>query len=181
MTDRTDTTGISRRTALKLSVGALVSGGGGAATGGTAAATRQDEEEELPPQIADAVGMEPGTDIQQAQAVTARSQGGWRVGILYTSDDRRLVRGGDSLRAECRIENDNPRRETATVWFVVGRDPDVVDSRTVTVPGLSSVRTTVGYETYPVRRIDRFPVWVLVDGPGWNDWDMTEVVVYPVG
>lgn len=188
MTERTSTTGLSRRTALKVTAGALVAGGGLTATGGgTTAAAQQaedDEEEELPPEVADAAGVEMETGVQQAQAAGFHRRQGWRIRIQYTSDDRQLVRGGDYLGASCWIENNNSRGtrpDTATVWFVVGRDPDVVDRQTVSVWGQSSVHSTVGYETYPVRQIDRFPVWVLVDGPGRNDWDMTEVVVYPVG
>lgn len=182
MTERDRTPDLTRRTALKVTGSTLATGGLFAAGGGTATADQhEDGEEELPPDVAAAAGVDVAADGQAQGAAFHRR--GWHISIQSTTDDHRSVRGGDYLAARCRVENRNtrgPHPDRATVWFVVGRDPQVVDRRSITVWGGSTSRTRIGYETYPVRQLDRFPVWVLVDGPGRNAWDMAEVVVYPV-
>lgn len=56
---------------------------------------------------------------------------------------------------------------TRDVDLVVGDDPELVDSRTVTVPAGGTKRFKLVFETYPVAQDGSFPVRV-------ETWDSTD-------
>ncbi|WP_255193284.1 hypothetical protein [Natronobeatus ordinarius] len=175
MTDHDQPT---RRTVVQAA-GALV---GGSLTVGaaTTVAGQPDEDEvpdELPADVAAVVPADVPTGVHQ-QAVTHRHTG-WSIRVDMTSDDAWTVRGGHRLEAFCTVWNGNNMSRQATVWLVVGHDPQLTDQAAVRVPGRSTGQVDVGYQTYPVQQYVTFPIYVVVSGPGGYDWDGTIVEVYP--
>ncbi|WP_408958026.1 hypothetical protein [Natrinema sp. 74] len=70
------------------------------------------------------------------------------------------VTGGQRLTVNATVENAGGAAGAHTVELVVGRTPDVVDSATVSLGPGESASVSLGYETYPVRNDDTFPVTV---------------------
>lgn len=72
------------------------------------------------------------------------------------------VSGGDRLEVTAAVENTGHLMmvgdTTQEIELIVGRDPDRVDSTTVTVPAGATETVALEYETYPVERTDEFPV-----------------------
>lgn len=79
------------------------------------------------------------------------------VTILDTNSP---VTGGEVLEVTAAIENTGTAEVTRDVNLVVGDDPELVDSRTVTVPAGRTKRFELVFETYPVAQDDSFPVRV---------------------
>ncbi|MFD1564254.1 CARDB domain-containing protein [Haloarchaeobius amylolyticus] len=70
------------------------------------------------------------------------------------------VDGGDWLEVTATVENLGDTAASHDVELVVGRSPEVVDSRTVGLPAGQTATVSLGYETYPVTNDDTFPVTV---------------------
>ncbi|WP_254532711.1 hypothetical protein [Natrinema gelatinilyticum] len=79
------------------------------------------------------------------------------VTILDTNSP---VTGGEVLEVTAAIENTGTAEVTQDVDLVVGDDPELVDSRTVTVPAGRTKRFELVFKTYPVAQDDLFPVRV---------------------
>jgi len=79
------------------------------------------------------------------------------VTILDTNSP---VTGGEVLEVTAAVENTGTAEVTRDVDLVVGDDPELVDSRTVTVPAGGTKRFELVFETYPVAQDDSFPVRV---------------------
>lgn len=58
------------------------------------------------------------------------------------------------------VEDRGDEAVSREVALVVGHDPTVVETRTVTVDPGATDRLTLGYETYPTSRDEEFPVRV---------------------
>lgn len=74
------------------------------------------------------------------------------------------VTGGERLEVTAEIENEGHLMmigdTSQEIELIVGREPERVDSETVTVIAGTTETVTLGYETYPVERDDEFPVRV---------------------
>jgi hypothetical protein len=74
------------------------------------------------------------------------------------------VEGGETLEVAVDVENTGSMmmtgETTQEIDLVVGRDPERVDTASVTVSPGATERTTLAYETYPVARDDEFPIRV---------------------
>ncbi|WP_226007234.1 hypothetical protein [Natrinema salinisoli] len=70
------------------------------------------------------------------------------------------VTGGEWLSATAAVENVGDAAGTHDVELVVGRTPEVVDVTSVTLAPGETTTVSLGYETYPVRNDDTFPVTV---------------------
>jgi hypothetical protein len=83
------------------------------------------------------------------------------VDIVGTNEP---VEGGEYLEVTVDVENAggmmSAGETTQELDLLVGRDPERVDTTTVTVPAGTTERTTLGYETYLVARDDVFPIRV---------------------
>ncbi|MFC4436953.1 MULTISPECIES: hypothetical protein [Natrialbaceae] len=79
------------------------------------------------------------------------------VTILETNDP---VTTGDLLEVTAELENDADSATTQEIELVVGHDPQLVDSRSVTVDGGEAETVGLEFETAVVRRTQEFPVRV---------------------
>ncbi|TYL38503.1 hypothetical protein CV102_11925 [Natronococcus pandeyae] len=74
------------------------------------------------------------------------------------------VTGGERLEVTVAVENEGHMMmigdTTQEIELLVGREPERVDSATVTVDAGTSETVVLGYETYPVERDDEFPIRV---------------------
>lgn len=169
----------TRRTVLQTTAGVLV--GSGLAAGANAqSASETDSPDRLP---ADVAALVPAAEIEggEQQVAMGHRRSGWSVRIDMTSDEMGRVHGGQRLEAFCTVRNHNRTRfrQSATAWFVVGHDPELVDQQTVQLSGYARSQITMGYSTFPVQQQVRFPVYAVISGPGGHDWDMVSVVVAP--
>ncbi|WP_254524259.1 hypothetical protein [Natrinema caseinilyticum] len=87
------------------------------------------------------------------------------------------VTGGERLSVSASLENAGDGAGTESVELVVGRSPEVVDSSRVSLAPGETATISLGYETYPVRNDDVFPVTVRTSG----DSDTRTVTVYGTG
>lgn len=174
--------GFTRRGALEATAATVVGSGVVAADTRAAAGGEEDDEEdfpeELPPEVAEAVGIDADQAVQR-QDIAAHHSVGWTIHIVVTSDTVCDVHGGERLDAFCTVRNNNAGHlHAARVWLLVGRNPQVVDRRTIQLPAQTIDHTRVGYGTYPVQQRVVFPLYVVITGPGGYDWDATYVDVY---
>jgi len=89
----------------------------------------------------------------------------WRGEVAVTIlDTNSPVTGGEVLEVTAAVENTGTAEVTRDVDLVVGDDPELVDSRTVTVPAGGTKRFELVFETYPVAQDDSFPVRVVETG-----------------
>ena len=93
------------------------------------------------------------------------------LGVSITTTNA-PVTGGEFLDAQVSVGNDGTEHAEGVVQLVVGGD--VVDSRTVSVPGEATQTIGLGYETYPVRRDTQVTLTVRSEA----DEDSTTVTVY---
>ncbi|GAA1335575.1 hypothetical protein GCM10009647_077740 [Streptomyces sanglieri] len=84
------------------------------------------------------------------------------------------VTGGEILEVTAALENEGDEPATLEVELVVGEDPEVVDTRSVSVAAGSTEQVTLEFETYPVEQDDSFPVRVETA----ETVDEREVTVY---
>lgn len=70
------------------------------------------------------------------------------------------VTGGEWLEVTATLANTGDGPADRDVELVVGRDPTTVDTQAVTVGAGETTTVSLGYETYPVRNDDEFPVRV---------------------
>ncbi|WP_254764699.1 hypothetical protein [Natrinema marinum] len=70
------------------------------------------------------------------------------------------VTGGERLSVTAAVENAGDAAGTHTIEFVVGSTPEVVDTASVSLAPGETASVSLGYETYPVRNDDTFPVTV---------------------
>ncbi|MDF9746049.1 hypothetical protein [Natrinema salsiterrestre] len=70
------------------------------------------------------------------------------------------VTGGEWLSATAAVENVGDAAGTQDIELVVGRTPEVVDATSVTLAPDETATVSLGYETYPVRNDDTFPVTI---------------------
>lgn len=70
------------------------------------------------------------------------------------------VTGGERLAVTATVENVGGAAGSGDVELVVGRSPEVVDSRTVGLEPGGTATVRLGYDTYPVANDDAFPVSV---------------------
>lgn len=105
-----------------------------------------------------------------------------RVAILETNDP---VAAGDLLEVTAELENTADSETTQEVELVVGHDPQLVDSRSVTVDGGDTETVSLEFETALVRRTQEFPVRVEgdddaavrdVEVTGTDDADVTVAI-----
>ncbi|ELZ11480.1 hypothetical protein [Natrialba aegyptia] len=73
------------------------------------------------------------------------------------------VDAGEFLAVTATVRNGGSETRTTTVELVVGHDPTVVESRSVTLSGGERRQLQLGYETYPTARNEQFPVRVVSD------------------
>ncbi|SDR06545.1 hypothetical protein [Natronobacterium texcoconense] len=96
------------------------------------------------------------------------------VTILETNEP---ITGGETLEVTAMLENGSDQTATMEVALVVGEDPEVVDTRSVSVAAGSTEQVTLEFETYPVEQDDSFPVRVEAA----ESVDEREVTVYGIG
>ncbi|WP_049922040.1 hypothetical protein [Halopiger djelfimassiliensis] len=84
------------------------------------------------------------------------------------------VDAGEFLEVSAVVENASGAGRTAELELVVGHDPTVVDTQTVTLDPGETRTVTLGYETYPTSQDERFPVRVIGGG---DDDEVTVLVV----
>ncbi|THE63427.1 hypothetical protein D8Y22_18270 [Salinadaptatus halalkaliphilus] len=96
------------------------------------------------------------------------------VTIIESNDP---VTGGETLEVTATLENTSDETTTLDVELVVGEDPEVVETRSVTVASGSTEQVTLEFETYPVEQDDSFPVRVETA----ESADEREVTVYGTG
>lgn len=84
-----------------------------------------------------------------------------RVAITDSNDP---VTGGDTLEVTAALENTATEDVTQEVAFIVGEDPEEVDSQTVTITSGETEQVTLEFETYPVEEDDLFPARVEAGG-----------------
>ncbi|ARS90019.1 hypothetical protein [Natrarchaeobaculum aegyptiacum] len=70
------------------------------------------------------------------------------------------VDAGADLAVTAEVQNSGNRPVTREVDYVVGHDPETVDSQTVSLEAGESRRLTLSYETYPVAHDQQFPIRV---------------------
>ncbi|MDS0475046.1 hypothetical protein [Natrinema sp. 1APR25-10V2] len=97
------------------------------------------------------------TDVTVVGTEDADAHGNLAVTGLETNAP---VTGGQRLAVTATLSNTGEGPASREVELVVGHDPTTVDTRRVTVGAGESTRITLGYETYPVRNDDEFPVRV---------------------
>ncbi len=97
------------------------------------------------------------TDVTVVGTEDADAHGNLAVTGLETNAP---VTGGQRLTVTATLSNTGEGPASREVELVVGHDPTTVDTRRVTVGAGESTRITLGYETYPVRNDDEFPVRV---------------------
>lgn len=79
------------------------------------------------------------------------------VRILETNSP---VTGGEMMTVTAELGNTGATDVTREVDLVVGHDPEVLDTHTVTVPADETEQFDLSFETYPVRQDEEFPVRV---------------------
>jgi hypothetical protein len=82
------------------------------------------------------------------------------VSILETNAP---VFARDFLEVTAELENAGDSEASQEIELVVGHDPQLVDSRSVTIDGGESETVSLGYETAAVRQTQAFPVRVAGD------------------
>ena len=80
---------------------------------------------------------------------------GVAVAIRETNDP---VDAGETLAVTAELENTGSEETTRSLEFVVGHDPEVVETRSVTVGGGETETVTLTFETVVVDRTQSFPV-----------------------
>ncbi|AGB36375.1 COG1470 family protein [Natronococcus occultus] len=84
--------------------------------------------------------------------------------LVSVSETNDPVAAGEFLEVTVELENTADSETTREIDLVVGHDPQLVDSRSVTVDGGATETITLGYETALVRRTQEFPIRVASDG-----------------
>ena len=97
------------------------------------------------------------TDVTVVGTDDADAHGNLTVTGLETNAP---VTGGQRLEVTATLSNTGDGPAGREVELVVGHDPTTVDTRQVTVGADESTTISLGYETYPVRNDDEFPVRV---------------------
>ncbi|GAB7019307.1 cupredoxin domain-containing protein [Halostagnicola bangensis] len=92
------------------------------------------------------------------------------VRILETNSP---VEAGGVLEAIIELENAGESTASDELEFIVGHDPERVDTQAVTVSGGDTGTATLAFETYPTSQDEQFPVRVV----GADDADETMVEV----
>lgn len=96
---------------------------------------------------------------------------------VATLETNAPVDAGDSLEASVQLENSGTTATTETVELVVGHEPTVVDTVSVTLEGGERTTYSLGYETPPVEHDQEFPVRVETG----SDSATRTVTVYRTG
>jgi hypothetical protein len=97
------------------------------------------------------------TDVTVIGTDDAGSQGRLEVTTLETNTP---VTGGERLEVTATLANTGTGPASRDVELIVGHDPTTVDTRAVTVGEGETTTISLGYETYPVKSDDEFPVRV---------------------
>ncbi|SEV82791.1 COG1361 family protein [Natrinema salifodinae] len=97
------------------------------------------------------------TDVTVIGTDDADERGHLQVTDLETNAP---VTGGDRLEVTATLANTGDAPADREVELVVGDNPTTVDTRRVTVDAGATTTVSLGYETYPVRNDDEFPVRV---------------------
>ncbi|QCS42161.1 hypothetical protein [Natrinema versiforme] len=111
------------------------------------------------------------TDVTVIGTEDDGTQGNLEVTGLETNAP---VTGGEWLEVTATLANTGDGPADRDVELVVGRDPTTVDTQGVTVGAGQTTTVSLGYEIYPVRNDDEFPVRV---GTG-DDTASRTVLVY---
>ncbi|PCR90027.1 COG1361 family protein [Natrinema ejinorense] len=111
------------------------------------------------------------TDVTVIGTDDTGSQGHLEVTGLETNAP---VTGGERLEATATLANTGDGPASREVEFVVGHDPTTVDTADVVVAAGETETVSLGYETYPVRNDDEFPVRVRTG----DDSAVQSVLVY---
>lgn len=111
--------------------------------------------------VAFPVRVETLDDADEVDVTVYADDPGFAVTILETNDP---VAAGAFLSVMARLENPGEDERTATVDLVVGHDPTVEDSQSVTVDAGEATTIELGYDTVPVPRDVSFPVRVETEG-----------------
>ncbi len=99
------------------------------------------------------------TDATNRQTDTSSLE----VEILETSAP---VNAGEHLRVTGEIENTGSTDVRTDVDFVVGHAEERLGRRTMTIHAGETETVNQGFDTYPVRNDDEFPVRIEIDGAG---------------
>lgn len=95
-------------------------------------------------------------------ASTAASQQGQASVLIVGTNEP--VSGGEWLSVYAHITNHGFGPLRANAELIVGRDPETVDSRFLSLSPNETRRIELGYSTYPVQTTDVFPVRVRCAG-----------------
>ncbi len=85
---------------------------------------------------------------------------GVAIAIRETNDP---VAAGETLTVTAELENTGSEETTRSLEFIVGHDPEVVETRSVTVGGSATETVTLTFETAAVERTQSFPVRIETD------------------
>lgn len=110
--------------------------------------------------------LDPGWELREAGL-------GADFGVSIRSTNSPLP-AGEVLEVVVDVENGGGTPGTESVELVVGHDPTLVDCREVSLGPGETETVMLAFETYPVRRDQRFPVRVVCG----DDEDVTDVRVY---
>ncbi|SDQ35466.1 COG1361 family protein [Natronobacterium texcoconense] len=114
---------------------------------------------------------------------TEESADEWTVTVIGTEDvgpdvtileTNSPVRTGEFLEVTAEVENPHDSAFSREIQLVVGHDPDVVETRGLTLEPGETETVTMGYETAVVERDQEFPVRVETKG----DADEVPIFVY---
>ncbi|MFC6716481.1 hypothetical protein ACFQGT_19520 [Natrialbaceae archaeon GCM10025810] len=117
----------------------------------------------------------PNWEIRRAEDGGGGGQEGELLVSIRSTDSP--VDAGEYLEVIVDVENTGDAPLSQELELVVGHDPKLLDTQEVIVDPGETGAATLGFETYPTRQHERFPVRVV----GEDDDDRVTVEVYPRG
>lgn len=108
------------------------------------------------------VSVDGGKDVAKTEVTVRGTKSGGESGnvVITEMNTNAPVTGGEWLSVDVTLRNDGDAHAERDVRLLVGYDPEQVDQQTVALDPGETTAISLGYETYPVKNDDEFPVYV---------------------